>query len=194
MSSFQTRPGPPVYNYFMPTASSQDPYTRRIGKGMAIAAWVMALALLTLFFNRYLDDQHNPNQKVHSSLDAGGVREVILQRNPFGHYVANGTINGKPVEFMVDTGASDVSIPATLAGDLGLKRGRRARYQTANGAVTAYQTVVAELTLGAITLRNVPASINPGADDLGILLGMSVLKRVEFTQRGDTLILRQVPG
>jgi aspartyl protease family protein len=41
-----------------------------------------------------------------------------------------------------------------------------------------------------MVVRNVPASINPGMHDMEILLGMSVLKHVEFTQRGDTLILR----
>ena len=46
------------------------------------------------------------------------------------------------------------------------------------------------VTIGPIVVRNVPASINPGLRDMDILLGMSVLKRIEFTQRGDTLILR----
>ncbi len=178
----------------MPTSSSQDHYTRRIGKGMVVAAWVMGLALLTLFFNNYLENQRNPNQKVHSVVGSDGVREVILKRNPFGHYLAKGTINGRSVEFMIDTGASDVSIPVRLARRLALKRGRPVQYQTANGMITAYQTTIEKLTLGDIMLTNVPASINPGAQGLAILLGMSVLKRIEFTQKGDTLILRQAPG
>ncbi len=190
MDSVKSRP---VYNPCMPIPSSHDHYSRRIGKGMVVAAWVAGLALLTLFFNNYLEKQRNPNQEVRSVVAADGTREVRLRRNSFGHYVASGTINGRSVEFMVDTGASDVSIPAGLARRLALKQGRPARYQTANGMITAYQTTIEELTLGDIRLTNVPASINPGAQGMAILMGMSVLKRIEFTQKGDTLILRQAP-
>ena len=91
---------------------------------------------------------------------------------------------------MLDTGASDVAIPAKLADELGLKRGQPVQYQTANGIVTAYRTTLDSVSIGPMIVRNVSASINPGMQDMEILLGMSVLKHVEFTQRGDTLILR----
>ncbi len=64
------------------------------------------------------------------------------------------------------------------------------QYQTANGVVTAYRTVLDSVSIGPLVIHNVPASINSGLGDMEILLGMSVLKQVEFTQRGDTLILR----
>jgi aspartyl protease family protein len=114
----------------------------------------------------------------------------VLKRNHFGHYVTSGTVNGDPVEFLLDTGASDVAIPADLADRLGLKRGPPVQYQTANGTITAYRTTIDSVAIGPMVVRNVPASINPGMHDMEILLGMSVLKHVEFTQRGDTLILR----
>ena len=91
---------------------------------------------------------------------------------------------------MLDTGASDVAIPAELAQELGLERGAPVQYQTANGVVTAYRTVIDSVSIGPMIIRNVAASINPGMRDMEILLGMSVLKHVEFTQRGDILILR----
>ncbi|HSJ49577.1 MAG TPA: retroviral-like aspartic protease family protein, partial [Gammaproteobacteria bacterium] len=56
-----------------------------------------------------------------------------------------------------------------------------------------HATRLDELRIGDIVLRDVRASINPAVDDIGILLGMSVLKQLEFTQRGDILILRQHP-
>jgi aspartyl protease family protein len=108
----------------------------------------------------------------------------------FGHYVTTGTVNGRSVEFMLDTGASDVAIPAELAQELGLERGAPVQYQTANGVVTAYRTTIDSVSIGPMVIRSVPASINPGMRDMEILLGMSVLRHVEFTQRGDTLILR----
>jgi aspartyl protease family protein len=171
-------------------ANRHPPDTRRIGKVMTLAAWIIVLILLTLFFNHKLDRQRNPNQAVFSRINDAGVHEVVLKRNRFGHYVTSGTVNGQPVEFLLDTGASDVAIPAQLANRLGLKRGNPVQYQTANGNVTAYRTTIDSVSIGPMVVNNVPASINPGMQDMEILLGMSVLKHIEFTQRGDTLILR----
>ena len=171
-------------------ADSGKQSTSRLGKGMTLAAWIIALGLLTLFFNNKLESQRNPNQAVYSRINDAGTPEVILKRNRFGHYVTTGTVNGRSVEFMLDTGASDVAIPAELAQELGLERGAPVQYQTANGVVTAYRTTIDSVSIGPMVIRSVPASINPGMRDMEILLGMSVLRHVEFTQRGDTLILR----
>lgn len=157
---------------------------------MIIAAWVLVIGLLALFFNNFLERERNPNRTVLSRVDSDGNTEVVLKRNRYGHYVMTGHINGEAVEFLVDTGASDVSVPGNMAMELGLKRGGPVRYQTANGTVTGFRTHIDRLELGGLVLRNVPASINPAYEDKDILLGMSVLKQLEFTQRGDTLILR----
>jgi aspartyl protease family protein len=165
----------------------------RTGKTMMIAGWIIGIGLLSLLFNNVLDKQLNPNQQVATRMDDGGVREVVLQRNRYGHYVANGKINGHTVEFLLDTGASDVSVPQSLAGPLGLEPGQPITYHTANGNITAYLTRIRDLRLGNIELQNIQASINPNKGDDTILLGMSFLKHLEFTQRGDTLIIRQYP-
>ena len=165
--------------------------TERTGKGMMFVAAILALGVLTLFFDMVQDRQRNPNREVHSQVSDGGFREVVLQRNAGGHYVTSGYINGEPVQFMLDTGASDVSIPEGVAQRLGLRRGPEQDYQTANGIITGYLTRVDEVRVGDIAIGNVLASINPHVDDDEILLGMSFLKHLEFTQRGDTLILRQ---
>lgn len=161
-----------------------------MGKGMTFAAWLIVLVLLTLFFENKLEQQRNPNQAVYSRINDAGIQEVVLKRNRFGHYVTTGTVNNRTVEFLLDTGATDVAIPGALANRLGLKRGAPVQYQTANGVVTAYRTLLDSVSIGPLVIRQVPASINPGLQEMGILLGMSVLKHVEFTQRGDTLILR----
>jgi aspartyl protease family protein len=170
---------------------SREPHQqqRRLGVGMVIAAWIGVLLLASLFFNKVLEQQHNPNQQLAASTADPGP--VVLKRNKFGHYVASGTIDNQPVVFMLDTGASDVSIPAPLAERLGLRRGMASTYDTANGPVVAYRTTLGEVRLGGIVLRDIPASINPGMRDDQVLLGMSFLKHLEFTQRGDTLTLRQ---
>ena len=159
-----------------------------IGRGMTFVAWIIVLGLLTLFFSRVLDRQHNPNQRVASNTSANGEASVTLQRNRQGHYLATAQINQQPVEVMLDTGATRVSIPEQLANTLGLKRGQPSRTSTANGTITTYATTLDTVQLGDITLYDVRASINPNGED--VLLGMSFLKQLEFTQRGDTLILR----
>jgi len=160
---------------------------------MLIAGWIIGLALLSLLFSGIIERQYNPNQHLNTMGSEGNVREVVLQRNRYGHYVATGLINGQKVEFLLDTGASDVSIPEAIARRLGLERGQPIIYSTANGNITAYTTRIRELRLGAIELQDIPASINPYKGDSTILLGMSFLKHLEFTQRGDTLIIRQYP-
>lgn len=160
---------------------------------MLIAGWVLGLALLSFFFSDLLDKQSNPNQHLNAAVSTDGVKEVILQRNRGGHYLATGKINGQAVEFLLDTGASDVSVPQRLARQLGLRRGPAAVYGTANGSITSYLTQIASLNLGGIELHDVRASINPSAEGNTVLLGMSFLKHLEFTQRGDTLIIRQYP-
>jgi aspartyl protease family protein len=65
---------------------------------------------------------------------------------------------------------------------------------TANGYVETRLTTIDELGLGPFIARQVQANLNPGMNHGDtILLGMNVLKRLEFTQSGDTLILRALP-
>lgn len=160
---------------------------------MTLAAWLLGLALLTLFFDEQLAEQRNPNRALTATRLDNGIEEILLQRNRFGHYLATGMINGADVEFLLDTGASDVSIPLTVAEQLGLEKGKKQFYQTANGTIQAWRTVLDELSLGGLTLRSVTASINPHMEGETLLLGMSALKALEFTQRGDTLIIRHYP-
>ena len=165
---------------------------KRMGLGMMVLAWLTLLGLGALFFGDVLERQFNPNQQLETRLAADGVREVVLQRNRFGHYVTSGEINGKPVTFMLDTGATGVAIPDAVAQRLGVPRGRPYRTQTANGTAVSYAAVLDSVAVGDIELNNVSAGIAPGMGIDQVLLGMSFLKHIEFTQRGDTLILRQL--
>jgi aspartyl protease family protein len=170
----------------MQTDQTQNKY----GKSFAIIAWVFALFLLVLFFDDKLADMYNPNSNVDRQL-VDNIPTVTLQRNRSGHYVANGFINNQSVTFLLDTGATDVAIPQAIADKLGLQRGEKYYVQTANGRSVAYLTDIQTLELGAIHLTNIRASIAPGYKSNEILLGMSALKQLEFTQRGDQLTLKQ---
>lgn len=185
------------YDYFahmkqptnaVPPSNAQQ----RMGKGMIYVGWLLALGLLTWIFSDWLDTQRNPNRQVKSVVD-GGIYAVTLERNRYGHYHAGGLINGREVEFLLDTGATTVSVPATVAQQLGLKQGPPILSSTANGTITTYLTRLSSVSVGDITLRDVGANINPHMEGDEVLLGMSFLKHLEFTQRGNTLILKQLP-
>lgn len=164
---------------------------RRMGGIMQGLAWMVLLGLGVFFFADVLERQNNPNRSVESRQGANGSREVVLQRNKYGHYVTSGKINGKAVTFMLDTGATGVAIPSGVAQRLGLRRGRAFQTQTANGIGKGYAVSLDSVGVGEIQLQGVSAGITPGLLGDEVLLGMSFLKHIEFTQRGDTLILRQ---
>ena len=164
---------------------------KRMGLTMQAFAWVVLLCLGVFYFGDVLDRQHNPNRSPDTAYLQGGVREVVLQRNRQGHYVAGGEINGYPVTFLLDTGATGVAVPMGLAERIGIARGAAFPTRTANGISTSYAASLDSVSLGDIELRDVSAGITPGLTGQEVLLGMSFLKHIEFTQRGDTLILRQ---
>ena len=175
------------------TRRDDQPPGKNIGQGMLIASFTLVLIALTLYFNDWIANQSNPNQNPNFSISDIGVREVVLKRNRQGHYVANGHLNGIPVTFLLDTGATEVAIPSEVAVKAGLIRGLAQQASTANGVVTVYSTEIDELQIGNIVLYDIDASVTPSMLGNTILLGMSALRQIEFTQRGSNLTLSQVP-
>ena len=168
----------------------EDIGTHKLGRGMIITAWILLIVLLTLLFQSILDRQINPNRQPEGRIGLQGAREVELHRNKAGHYVASGYINGQPVTFLLDTGATDVALPASLADQLQLKRGPVSISQTANGQVKVWRTRLDEVKIGLISMQDVRATILPSMSG-DVLLGMSFLKRLELIQKGKVLTLRQ---
>jgi aspartyl protease family protein len=160
---------------------------------MLIISCVLGLGLLALFFDNVLERRANPNQNPVSTTGSDGSVEVELRRNQQGHYVAGGLVNDARAVFLLDTGATDVVLPEELALTAGLERGAPTRASTANGDVVVYSATIAKLQIGDILLTGVRASINPAMTGNTVLLGMSALRHVEFTQRGDQLTLRYIP-
>ncbi|MBD8600425.1 retropepsin-like aspartic protease family protein [Pseudomonas sp. CFBP 8772] len=157
---------------------------------MLIIAWAAALFLATRFFGEWEQRQENPNTIVASEHGDGYV-EVKLVGNRDGHFVMTGQINTRSVQFMLDTGATNVAVPENVAQALRLERGERVQVSTANGRTDAFRTTLQRLQIGDIVLNNVRALVVPGLDGEQVLLGMSAVKQLEFTQRGGTLLLRQ---
>jgi aspartyl protease family protein len=161
----------------------------RTGFGMMLAAAVGFLLLLTFVFSGLIEDRRNPNQQVQSQRVGGGV-EVVLDSDRQGHFIASGAINGRDVTFLVDTGATLVSVPEEMADELGLERMARIGLETAAGPVTGWMTRIDEFRLGEIVQRDVRAAISPGRSDT-ILLGMSFLRDLEMSHSDGQLRLLQ---
>jgi len=166
-----------------------DESPSKIGQGMIFIAWLLLLALLTYGFNNYLEQQNNPNQNI-SAEQYSNIAEVKLKQNRYGHYVATGKINDIAVTFLLDTGATVISIPEHIASKLQLEKGYPSQSRTANGTITVYGTRLDSVGIGSIELNNIRASINPHMSGDEILLGMSFMKHLEMIQKGNELILR----
>ncbi|MNZ72660.1 hypothetical protein D3C78_910450 [compost metagenome] len=169
---------------------SSQPPGKRLGRVMLILAWGAGIVLATRYFGQWEAQQHNPNMQPQS-LHGDGYVEVRLLGNRQGHYVLDGRIDGHPVTFLLDTGATQVAVPQELAERLDLPRGAPVTLNTANGRTEGWRTRLSSLDLGDIRLHDVPALVAPGMEGGEVLLGMSALKQLEFSQRDGTLVLRQ---
>ncbi len=163
---------------------------KKISKMMVSLAWIGFLAMLVIGFDRYLDNQKNPNNRPEVVYAEDGASEVTLLQNRQGHYIADGKLNDHWATFVLDTGATNISIPRQVASEMGLTEGKPERTRTANGDITVYRIILDSVKLGAIELKNIPAHINPNMDGKAVLLGMSFLKHLELNQKDKTLTLR----
>ncbi|MFY0991836.1 retropepsin-like aspartic protease family protein [Halomonas sp. C05BenzN] len=168
--------------------SDKDP-TRRAGIGMMLLFWVLFIGTGTWWFQGYLEGLRNPNAHLVNSV-AGDGEPITLERNRSGHFMATGRINGEPVEFLVDTGATYVALPAGLADRLDLERAGSAWFNTANGRVRGHLTTLDEVSLGGFSASEVRGSISPGLEGDIALLGMSFLNRFDIEIRDSRMVLR----
>lgn len=146
------------------------------------------LGLGTWFAQDWLDKRAEARAGIWIG-DDNGSQSLLLKSNRFGQYLLKGAANGQDVLFLVDTGASGISIPAGIAAELGLKRGRPFQVATANGITTVYASSLDSLAVGPFRRRDVKAHINPSMDGDMALLGMSFLRHYELTQRGGELTI-----
>lgn len=117
---------------------------------------------------------------------------VVLNADDQGHFVTNGSINGEPMRFIVDTGATFVSLGAAEArrARIDLTHATPGFSQTANGLTRVWRVRLASVRVGNISLRNVEATVHEH-DMPVVLLGMSFLNRMEMRRDGTTLTLIQ---
>ena len=123
-------------------------------------------------------------------LSDGGGRRIVLTAESGGHFLGSGTINGKSVRFMVDTGATNVALSQEDAERIGIdyKAGQRTLSRTANGVIPTYRTNLTSVRVGDVVVYNVDATIVPGQMS-HVLLGNSFLTRFQMRRDNDTMTL-----
>lgn len=116
-------------------------------------------------------------------------REILIAAGPGGHFVTSGQINGKPVQFMVDTGATVVAMGRGEAERLGIdwKTGQRGMSHTAAGVVASYGVSLTSVRVGDVEVFGVNAMILPSEMPF-VLLGNSFLNR--FSMRRDSNVMK----
>ena len=130
-------------------------------------------------------------QHYRSAASASSDRQsVTLAADARGHFVTQGQINGNPVRFLVDTGATSVALPAAEAQRLGIdyRKGDRGFTNTAGGVVPVYRVRFDSVKLGSIELSGVDGIVIERGLDIA-LLGMTFLNRVEMKRDGHTMVL-----
>lgn len=149
--------------------------------------WAVIVLLLLLGFSYW---HYNQLGRITDSRSNGGVAEVVLSPGWNNHYHVKAGVNGVPVTFLLDTGASNIALPQSVAKQAGLASTVPTQVKTANGTTMGHITRVDNFTIGPIHLRHVTALIM--GDKLKTpLLGMSALKQLEIIKRDGKLILRQ---
>ena len=127
----------------------------------------------------------------HGVASAASAQSATLTANPQGHFMVDGQINGGSIRFLVDTGATTVSLSAADATRLGIdyRKGQPGLMGTANGAAVAYRVKLDSVRVGDIVVNNVDASVLEGNQIPFALLGMSFLNRMEMKRSGETMVL-----
>ncbi len=126
--------------------------------------------------------------------DAAAERgRAVLLADGRGHFTADARVNGVPVAFLLDTGASSVALPRSVATRAGvrLEQAGQVRIQTANGPALAHRVMLNSVQLGGITLHMVEAVVLEDGRLPVPLLGMSFLSRTDLRQEGGRLTLLQ---
>jgi aspartyl protease family protein len=129
---------------------------------------------------------------VSAGSDASVSSSVTLTADSNGHFFTMGTVNGAPVRFLVDTGATMVAMSATDAtrANIDYQKGEMGAAMTANGPVRVWRVVLNSVRVGDVVLNQVNGTVQEGNLPLA-LLGMSFLNRMEMKRDGTTMILKK---
>lgn len=126
-----------------------------------------------------------------TAVPARGNR-IVLTAGSGGHFLSQGTINGRAVRFMVDTGATMIGLGVAEAERVGLdyKSGQPVRMQTANGVAAGWRVKLGAVRIGDVEIHDLDAVVGAQAMPY-VLLGNSFLSRFQMKRDNDQMVLER---
>lgn len=168
-----------------------------MGRTIVLAAALLAVGVLAArLVDRSVHVPAGPSAMAAQPIaePTNNSRSVTLSRGNGGHFWTDARVDGRRLEFVVDTGAGLITLRASDAAQLGIHptpRDYSIKVGTANGVTRAALVQLRMVEIGNIVVRDVPALIHADGS-LGVnLLGMSFLSRVRFTHDRGKLVLEQ---
>ncbi|QMV75752.1 TIGR02281 family clan AA aspartic protease [Comamonas piscis] len=135
----------------------------------------------------------SPVSVADAALPVSTTGRIVLAADATGHFMTAGMINGKATRFLVDTGATTVSMSASEARKLGIdfSKGRPVRMGTANGVSQGWMLKLSSVRISDVELRNVDAVVT-SSDMPFVLLGNSFLNAFEMKRAGPQMTLDRI--
>ncbi len=153
----------------------------RTGTLGILAFWLVVMGAL------YLAMQHW-QRPAASQVQADGA--LVIPRHRDGHFRVSGSINGQPVNFLVDTGASLVSVTDALARKAGLSGGERTTFRTANGTREGWVTTAESVAVRSLVVSGLRVGTGyTGDEDGDALLGQNFLRHFDVEIKSDRMVL-----
>jgi aspartyl protease family protein len=123
--------------------------------------------------------------------DPASSNKIVVQVGSGGHFMTQGLVNGKPIQFMVDTGATTVALGTEDAKRMGIdyEKGRPVRMGTANGTAQGWLVKLNSVKIGDVEVYEVDAIIGPNMPFA--LLGNSFLSRFSMNRSSDQMVLER---
>jgi aspartyl protease family protein len=144
--------------------------------------WCVIMGFLYLGMTHYL----KPKQ---AQVLANG--DLVIKRSKDGHFYTTGTINGREARFMVDTGASLVSVSEAFAQKALIGTGVPATFRTANGDRPGRIVEGLSVAIGPVSVTNIKVGVGlSGGDESDALLGQSFLSKFDMTMSNNQMVLR----
>lgn len=166
----------------VPPPSSGARAPRQTGLIPMMIFWFAVMGLLYVLMTHYL----KPKQ---AQVLANG--DLVILRARDGHFYAPGTVNGRDVTFMVDTGASLVSVSEPLAQAASIRGGAPTVFHTANGTHPGRVVGGVRVTVGPVSVTNVKVGVGlVMGDDKQALLGQSFLSKFDISMSQNQMVLR----
>lgn len=168
-----------------PPSGAQEPTPQSVARRSTLMFLLFWLALMGVMYAGMQFFLEPARAKVQAD---GSVR---IERSHDGHFRVKGSINSQPVTFMVDTGASSISVTQAFADKAGLQGGERVRFRTANGEREGRLVMADEVKVASLTVRNLRVGTGyTGEDADDALLGQNFLHHFDVQMSGDQMLLR----